>query len=170
MHARTALFALAPALFATLVDPRAASAEPSRAAPNAVAADLGLAVLGLGYERLLTPAVAIEVEAQYFSIWWAEPHFRGFGAQLRPTFFPLGEGPRGLYLSPFGRVHRVTAEETSGASVGASVGAFAGWAFVFGDWLDLRVGAGAQYMGYAIGAVEWKKVYPALDLVVGLRF
>jgi hypothetical protein len=143
---------------------------------NAVQADLGLGVIGLAYERVVHERVAIQVEAHIFGIWWAPPRFSGSGGQVRPTFFLTHDAPRGVYIAPFFRGERVSSEANgiTGRGFGWSAGAWAGYSFMFGEHVNLRVGAGAQYMSYAVDAgttrVEWRKVYPALDLVVGYAF
>lgn len=147
---------------------------------NAVQAELGLGVIGLAYERTLTDRVAVQVSLQAFGTWWGPffdlPRFSGFGAQIRPTFFLTADAPRGVYLAPFFRSAAVsaTANDVTGRGVGWSVGTFMGYSFVLGERWNVRVGAGAQYMSYAVDAgttrIEWKRIYPALDLVVGYGF
>jgi hypothetical protein len=169
--------------------PRLASAEgdgpPSTQAPerprsNAVQLDLGLAVIGLAYERVLADTVALQLEGQVFGTWFGpyfdKPNFTGFGGQIRSSFFPFGHAPRGLYIAPFVRVDRVTGEAQGkkGSGVGASYGGFVGYSFVFWDRWNARVGGGAQYMSYAVNAggerLEMRTFFPGLDLVVGCGF
>jgi hypothetical protein len=101
---------------------------------------------------------------------------RGFGGQVRPSIFLSEEGPKGVYVAPFVRVDRVTTDVngTSGDTVGFSAGAFAGYSFLFGERVNLRIGAGAQYMRYVVevnGATEsFDTPFPALDLVLGYVF
>ena len=175
MRARSvlSLSSASSSLLLALVAPARAAEAPPR---NAIQADLGLAVVGLAYERVVHDRVAIQIEAQIFGIWWADPKFTGAGGQLRPTFFLTDDAPRGVYVAPFVRVDRVTAsaDGPKGSGVGWSLGAFVGYSFLFGEHVNLRVGAGAQYMSYSVDThpvvVEWKKPYPALDLVVGYAF
>ena len=143
-----------------------------------IQADLGLSVVGLAYEHPIGSHLAIQVEAQVFSTYYA-PWFdvgdkvSGIGGQLRPTYFPR-RGGHGLYIAPYLRVDRVTGERdgASGHAFGYAVGGFVGWAFPL-SVLDLRIGAGAQYMSYtvdtAMGVVECKTPFVALDVVVGYR-
>jgi hypothetical protein len=147
---------------------------------NAVQADLGLGVVGLAYERVLSPSVAIQIEANVFGTWWGPtfdlPHFRGAGGQVRPTFFVSGDAPRGVYVAPYVRGAAVssTRDGHTGHGFGWSAGTFVGYSWMFGDSVNLRIGGGAQYMHYAVDAgphrIEWKRLYPALDLVVGYTF
>lgn len=152
---------------------------PSR--PNAVQLDLGLAVIGLAYERIFHPRFAVQVEAQIFGTWFGPivdlPNMRGFGGQIRPSFFVTGDAPRGVYVAPFTRVDRVsstTTNDVTGSAVGFSSGVFAGYSFLFADRVDLRIGTGAQYMSYVVDAggtrIAFKTFFPALDLVVGYQF
>jgi hypothetical protein len=148
--------------------------------PNAVQADLGLGVVGLAYERTFASWVAVQFEAQVFGTWFGpavdKPFFRGFGGQLRPTFFLTGAAPSGVYVAPFVRVDRVRAEENgaTGTTVGYSAGAWLGYAFVVGERANLRFGAGAQYMDYVADAqgrkLAFDMVFPAIDVVIGYAF
>lgn len=154
--------------------------EPRPYRPNAVQLDLGLAVIGLAYERILHPRVALQIEAQIFGTWFGPivdlPNMRGFGGQIRPSFFLSDDAPRGVYVAPFTRVDRVssTANDVTGSAVGFSAGLFAGYSFLFAERVNLRIGTGAQYMSYVIDAagtrIAFKTFFPALDLVVGYQF
>ena len=158
----------------------AAAEAPKPERPNAVQLDLGLAVVGLAYERLLVPRFAVQVEAQIFGTWFGPmfdlPAMRGFGGQVRPTLFVTDDGPRGLYIAPFLRVDAVSTEknDATGRGVGFSTGVFGGYSFLFGERVNLRVGAGAQYMSYVVDVrgerVAFKQFFPGLDLVVGYQF
>ena len=163
-------------------DPTSAIVAPAEAErrPNAVQLDLGLAVIGLAYERVFTSWFATQVEAQIFGTWFGpifgEPRLSGFGGQVRPSFFLTENAPRGVYLAPFFRADRVGAEESgkTGNAIGFSSGAFAGYSFVFADRVNLRLGAGAQYISYVVDVdgtrVAFKTVFPAIDIVVGYLF
>jgi hypothetical protein len=149
--------------------------------PNAVQLDLGLGVVGLAYERVFARWMAVQVEAHVFGTWFGPivadfPNLRGLGGQIRPSFFLTGDAPRGVYVAPYVRVERVTAEvnEASGNNVGWSAGAFGGYSLLFAERFNLRVGAGAQYLSYVVRVdgtrVAFKSVFPALDLVLGVVF
>lgn len=137
-------------------------------------------MVGLAYERFFTPHVATQLEAQVFGTWFGPivdlPNMRGLGMQLRPSFFLTDEGPRGVYVAPFVRLDRVTAEKdgAKGSDFGYSVGIFGGYSFLFADRINLRIGGGGQYMSYVVDAgqqrVSFKTLFPALDLVVGYVF
>jgi hypothetical protein len=151
--------------------------------PNAVQLDLGLAVIGLAYERILHPRFAVQLEAQIFGTWFGPivdlPNMRGFGGQIRPSFFLTDDAPRGVYVAPFTRVDRVSSTATdanasTGSAVGFSSGVFAGYSFLFAERVNLRIGTGLQYMSYVVDAggnrIAFKTFFPALDLVVGYQF
>lgn len=141
--------------------------------------DLGLAVIGADFEHPVTPHIAVQLGAQVFSTYFA-PWFDagdkvvGVGGELRATWWRRDDG-RGFYVAPFLRVARVTGErdDTSDSGVGFSAGVFAGWGFALTHRLDLRLGAGAQYMRYrtapTAGPVEVDTPFVALDAVVGYR-
>jgi hypothetical protein len=170
-----------------LASPAAAAEDgptPDRALsyPNAVQLDLGLAVVGLAYERLFERHVAVQFEAHIFGTWFGPifdlPNLSGLGGQIRPSIFVRGEGARGMYVSPFLRLDRVTAEAggVKGSDVGYSAGVFLGYAFVFfrDERASLRIGAGLQTMQYVVDLGSTKKsfetLFPALDLVLGYAF
>jgi hypothetical protein len=134
-------------------------------------ADLGLAVVGAAYEHPVAEHVSLQIEAQifgtYFLPWFsAGTNVTGFGGELRPTWFARPTG-RGLYLAPYLRIDRVSAD--SSHATGFCAGVFAGWAFRLSHELDLRVGGGAQYMRYKSGTIDIATPFVALDLVVGYR-
>jgi len=152
--------------------PRAATGDPGALTP-ALELDLGLAVVGAGYSHPVAERLALMAEAQVFSTYflpWADAGDRvdGFGGQLRLTWFGCECG-RGLYVTPYLRVDRVTAEGAPGSGVGFTVGAAGGWVFGFGDRVDLRVGAGAQYLRYRVAPAEVATPFVQLDLVVAYR-
>ena len=141
-------------------------------AETQVQADLGLAVIGLGLETAVQPHHSVMIEAQifgtYFLPWFdAGDNVTGFGVQVRPTWFSRAH-QRGAYVTPYVRVDRVTDDHDSSA-FGFCAGAAAGWAFALPHRLDLRVGAGAQYMRYKLATSDVSTPFVQLDLVVGYR-
>lgn len=168
------------ALLVPLTFTSRASADADSAPLNAIQADLGLAVVGLAFERVLSRHVAIGAELHAFGTWFGPalgyPDFNGFGGQIRVSVFPFGDAPDGVYLSAFERLDDVTAQSggASGAAWGASADLVAGYSITFARRFDVRLGAGAQYMSYAVFAnrarLQMVTFFPALDLVVGCRF
>jgi len=122
-------------------------------------------VIGAGYEHSMSPDVALQVEAfafgTYFLPWFdLGEDVKGAGGGVRVTGLAAGSRP-GFYLTPYLGAAWVTGEERAVAA-----GAFAGWAFALSDKLDLRVGAGVQYLQ----APElFSTGFIAIDAVVGYR-
>ena len=92
-----------PMVFAAMLTVvSSAQAEPD----NALEADLGSGVIGVGYERVLAPSVTARATFQLNRPWYTqylggpESDVVGFGLELRPFVFPFAAAPRGFYLSP----------------------------------------------------------------------
>jgi hypothetical protein len=147
--------------------------------PRQIEADLGLSVIQLAFEQPLTAHVSASLSAgifgSYFLPWFERgDDVIGVGGGARVTWFARTSG-RGLYVAPYVRVHRVSGDHDGmeGTGLGVTAGAFVGWAFRLHDKLDLRVGAGAQYIRHTLdlGATTETTSTPflALDLVVGYR-
>ena len=144
-----------------------------------VQADVGLSVIQAAYEHPLADHVSASLSAGVFGSYFL-PRFNlgdnviGLGGGARVTWFHRASG-RGLYVAPYVRVHRVSGDHDGmdGTGVGVSSGAFVGWAFGLGDKLDLRIGAGAQYIWHSIdtGPATYSSSTPfvALDLLLGYR-
>ncbi len=152
---RTPLFTV----FALLAS-RAAAAEPRAQ----VQADLGLSVVCIGYERPVASHVAVMIGGGIFGTYFLPWFDRGddvVGAvvDLRATWFAR-EDQRGLYVTPY-----VRGGYASGTAVTA--GGFVGYAFGLGRKVDLRVGAGAQYIHIANDHASTPFV--ALDVTLGYR-
>jgi hypothetical protein len=183
LPARTFLASAIPPRVAVASEPPVVAATASPPALEnrpQVQLDLGLAVVGVAFEHHLGEHFSIQLGGQLFSTYFA-PWFDagdkvlGVGGSLRPTYF-VSPGGRGIYIAPFVRVARVTGEaETgeTGSGVGFSTGMWAGYAFGLSKRLDLRVGAGLQYMRYFVdtsaGRVGLSTPFVGLDLVVGYR-
>lgn len=143
---------------------------------NSVNADVGLAVLGLAYQRVLHPRVEIQLQAQFFSPWFVTPGVGGLGFQLRPYFFLSGSAPAGVYISPFVRAAYVRGRigEVEGAGPALSVGAAFGQSFLFARRVVVRGGLGLQYLAYEVtsdaGTAKIQTFYPTIDLSFGIAF
>ena len=158
--------------------PGAAEAPPVSLSPQAQL-DFGLAVVGLGYERPVAAHLALAAEAQifgtYFLPWFdAGDDGKGLGAQLRATWFARTSG-RGLYVLAYGRFDAMQIERAgvTADGYGISSGAAVGWVFRLSPRLDLRLGAGVQYIytraeaqGVRFGA---STPFPTLDGILGYR-
>jgi hypothetical protein len=155
----------------------AARAHADVLAPQ-VQLDGGLSVIGIGYEHPVAQHYAVAVEAvvfgTYFLPWFdAGEDVKGVGFGLRPTWFHRPDG-HGLYVTPYFR--GVTVDEASlfGADgLGLEAGVFAGWAFALPRDLDLRIGAGAQYIHFHVdtptGEARTSTPFIALDALLGKR-
>lgn len=140
--------------------------------------DGGLSVIGGGYEHSLSPHVSLQGEVfvfgTYFLPWFdAGDDLKGFGAGLRPTWF-MRESHHGLYVTPYLRGVIVDDESIVGMDgLGFTAGLFAGWAWPLSNTLDLRIGAGAQYIHAHVdtdqGRSSTNTPFIALDAVVGYR-
>ena len=144
-----------------------------------IQADVGLSVIHLAVEQPFTDHVSASISAgvfgSYFLPWFDRgDDVIGVGAGMRVTWFARTSG-RGLYVAPYARVHRVSGDhdDMHGTGFGFSAGAFAGWAFGLGDKLDLRLGAGVQYIRHSLELETTTSTsstpFVALDVLVGYR-
>ena len=169
---------LAASLLATAAGAQATAVGPRPSAPrkNSINADVGLAVLGLAYQRVLHPRVEIQLQAQFFSPWFVTPGVGGLGVQLRPYFFLSGSAPAGVYIAPFVRAAYVQGRigEVEGAGPAVSVGAAFGQSFLFARRVVVRGGLGLQYLSYEVrsdsAAAKIQTLYPTIDLSFGVAF
>jgi len=162
----------APALVLVLV----LVATTGSARADQIQADLGLSVVAGAYEHKLSTRSAIAVEGgifgTYFLPWFdlGDKTVGGIGG-LRATLFAQRDN-RGLYITPYVRAGYTKGDDEdtgmSGGGFAMTVGAFVGYVFRPLDSLDLRVGAGAQYI-YIDGdnGVEASTPFIALDFTVG---
>ena len=153
---------------------RTAVAEPS---PQ-LQADLGLSVVAAGYEHPIGDHVSVMVGGGVFGTYFL-PWFNlgdnvvGGVGDLRVTWFH-GDDGRGVYVTPYLRAGyaKGTNEDTKvdGAGVVVTGGVFVGYGFRLTAKLDLRVGAGAQYIyiggDHGVGA---STPFVALDTALGYR-
>lgn len=151
-----------------------AIAEPAALAPQAHA-DLGLSVVGLGYEHPVAANVAVEVQGGIFGTYFLPWFDRGDdvqGLQLggRVTWFARASG-RGLYVAPYlrGVAVRGEVDGQSGQGLGVTAGAFVGWALGLGERVDLRLGAGAQWIYFDADPLAASTPFLAADILVAYR-
>jgi len=103
---------------AALVLGVAAYANPARADDpphdEMLVADLGQHVVGVGYQRSISPHLAAQIAASYYQPWTQNSNFlglsgdsrkggdlRGVIARGRVFVHPFGRAPTGLWISPF---------------------------------------------------------------------
>jgi hypothetical protein len=154
---------------------RPAAAEPPTSTRPQIQADVGLAVIGLGYEHPIAARFSLMAEAQifgtYFLPWFdAGDDVRGFGGQLRATWFARATG-RGLYVMGFARGDAVKGDVDGVESKGKALsgGGAVGWAIGLGDRFDLRLGLGAQYIWIDGDALDTSTPFVTIDAVFGFR-
>jgi hypothetical protein len=185
MRSRPLALALVAAL--ALLSPgvaRAGGEDPR----NVLLADLGLHVVGIGYQRTLSPIVALQVDADSYTPWTQNSDVLGLSGSYRGDvqgvilrgrafFFPWGSAPRGFWLSPFGQGGVGWATRDDQKRVGSvwALGASAGWAFLlFSGHVHLALGLGAQYHTAEIpggdGPPSFNRFYPTLDATLGWAF
>lgn len=169
----------AATIIALVLAPGAARADAGATTPRAqLQADLGLSVICVGYEHPLSAHLAVFAGAGIFGTYFL-PWFDlgddtvGGAGDVRVTWFARGDG-RGLYVTPYARAGYASGDDAdTGAHGGGPVvtaGAFVGYAFGLTARLDLRVGAGAQFI-YIGGDndVGARTPFAALDLALGVR-
>jgi len=151
-----------------------AIAEPRGLRPQAHA-DLGLSVVGVGYERPVAGHVAIAAQGGIFGTYFLPWFDRGDDVQglevgARVTWFARASG-RGLYVAPYLRGVAVRGERDgqAGRGLGFTAGAFVGWAIGLGERLDLRLGAGAQWIYVDADPLAASTPFLAADILLGYR-
>lgn len=172
-HVRGAILALSICIGAGVARADSVIEEPDL--PPQLQLDLGLSVIGLGFEVPVGGTFAVQAEAfilrTYFLPWFGlGDDASGFGGGLRATWFARTDG-RGLYVTPYSRVARVTGQgDAMGTGVAVEGGAMVGYVFRLFDKLDLRLGGGAQfiYIGGDPG-LHTRTPFLAVDAVLGLR-
>ncbi len=147
-----------------------AQAEPE----NLVLADLGLHVVGIGYQRTISPRVALQIDADSYTPWTQEDEFfevQGAVLRVRPVFY-ADLAPRGWWLSPFAQAGVGTADRGSGLVW--AVGATVGYAWLVAEHVHIAVGVGAQYDQARIPGGDAKphfaEIWPTLDGTIGYAF
>jgi len=156
----------------------AADAEPSPPAGQAIVADLGLHVLGVGYHRQFSNRVIGAVSVDLYVPWTYTQNTFGLSGSYRSDLAGLVVRGRayfilvaGLWVSPFlqGGVAKATVGGgTAFGGVGA-LGATIGYAGTLFDHLLISGGLGVQLHAAWMGATppSFLGAWPAVDLVIG---
>lgn len=158
--------------FSNMLNALVAALAISQAPQQAIIADLGLHVIGVGYQRAFTDRVSVSVSFDLYVPWTFtrlggsnQSDLAGLVVRARPYFILVA----GLWVSPFiqGGVGRVTNPEAFGG-VGAA-GASVGYAGVLFDHLLLSAGLGVQVHAAWIGASppSFLGAWPHVDLIAG---
>ena len=166
----------------------AAPALRAEAPQNLLLADLGLHVVGAGYQRTLSPSLAAQVALESYTPWTQNLDLLGLsgaafkadlqGAAVRARVFvyPWGTAPTGPWLSPFAQAGLGWATRDGSKRTGLiwAVGASAGWSWLPAEQVHLAFGAGLQFHAAEIpggdGAPSFRRFYPTLDGSVGYAF
>lgn len=170
MRATAILVGLTASATAHANSPPYAGEAPLR---PALEADVGLSVIGLGYEHPVAAHVSVGamagITSTYFSPWFDQgDRTDGYVLGVRATWFARATG-RGPYIAPFLRGARITTDAESGAGLGVAAGAFVGWAWRVGRQVDIRAGVGGQYMDYRVRGTGIDAPFIALDGVIAYR-
>ncbi len=154
----------------------APATEPAK--ENGIYADLGLGVIGLGYERVLGDTVALNLTAHYYRPWYVSDHIFGFGGEVRAFLFLTGTAPTGPYFSSSARLDYARANLDSGETLEGTawgVRATLGYGFALSDALNLRVGFGVQSHASRVddrtpSEHDFSGAYPTVDFLIGFVF
>jgi hypothetical protein len=152
---------------------RAAHADPQ----SAVIADVGLHVVGLGYQRTVATHVALQADAESYTPWTHESEFfAATGVLVRArAFYYVREAPRGWWISPFAQIGRVHGKRygVDASGVTWAEGVTGGYAWMVKRF-HILVGAGVQYDVARIGTSDMKPAFaglwPQIDGSVGYAF
>ncbi|CAN5211659.1 hypothetical protein BH11MYX1_BH11MYX1_31720 [soil metagenome] len=160
---------LAVALVVVLA--RIAHADP----PNIMLADLGLHVVGVGYQRTVSDHVALQLAAESYTPWTQEDTFfevQGFVVRARPMLYMRAQTPTGWWLSPFGQAGVASASRGNG--VAWAVGASVGYAWLLAEHVHVALGLGGQYARAGIpggsSRPAFAEVWPTIDGSIGYAF
>lgn len=157
------------------------SSRPPAAAQNILLADLGLHVVGIGYQRTVRPHLAAQVAAEWYVPWTQNPDAQsalvawGLALRTRLMIHPFGDAPNGLWLSPVGTWGFGTADVGGTRRSGPmwSLGGSVGYAVTLFGHLYASAGAGVQYnVGRFGGSAppSYARWFPTVDAAVGYAF
>lgn len=153
----------------------AASLATAQAPSQAIVADLGLHVLGLGYHRSFSERVIGSVSLELYVPWTFTQNSFGLSGdyrsdlagivlRVRPHFLLW----RGLWVSPF--LQGGPAKAGAAFGVTGAAGASLGYSFLLFDHLLLSPGLGVQVHGAWLGTASppsFLGVWPHIDLIAG---
>jgi hypothetical protein len=179
--------AAAPLLAALAMNPGPAPEPAPRR--HALVADLGLHVVGVGYQRRVNCYLATQVSVSYYAPWTMNLNVLGLAGdgrsgqadtagvvvRARAFLFGAGEAPTGFWLSPFVQTGAVWATRGGAQVFGptVAVGLSAGWTFALGDRVLLGLGLGGQYhAAWFEGDVQepgFERFSPTVDINLGVR-
>jgi hypothetical protein len=185
MHGRLAALLTLPALGLISGETRALAAGEQH--DDEILLDLGLHVVGIGYQHAVSPWVALQVDLESYTPWTQNTDFFGLSGsyradvsgalvRARPFFYLAGAGPRGLWVSPFvqGGVVWATREGDKKTGPAWAGGASVGYAFILWGRVSVALGLGGQFHAAQLpggaGAPSFARLYPTLDANLGYVF
>ena len=164
-------------------------AVPAEELPkNVLLADLGLHVIGVGYQRSVTPSFALQLDLESYAPWTQNLNLfglsgeafkadtSGYAVRGRLFWYPSAEAPTGLWLSPFVQGGPVTATREGVAVKGTAfaAGGGVGYAWLFKNTVHLAIGGGLQlhtaHLAGGDGIPSFARLYPHLDANLGWAF
>jgi hypothetical protein len=166
---------------------RAGAAQAEELPRNAIVADLGLHVIGLGAQRTLRPWITAQIALEFYSPWTQTKDVFGLAGQtqsdvagvaLRERFFiyPFEKAPTGLWISPFaqfGAAGSTDKGETRIGSLGA-IGVSAGYSLLLWNKVYVALGIGGQYHAVHfqgdVGPPSFAGFFPTVDGNLGYAF
>lgn len=189
---------LAVASLATLTllaSTSAAHADEGAPRQTVVLADLGLHIVALGFQRVVSPRIGLQASAGIYVPWTQTKDVFGLGGdgaappgtraagearggmiRLRP-FVYLGEKAlRGPWISPFVQGGFISADRQGVAQRGpaAAAGVTAGYAWLVADRVHALIGGGLQVHGAKVpggaGYPSFLRAFPTVDIAVGYAF
>lgn len=161
-------------------------AEPPPPKPNnIVLADLGLHVIGVGYQRSVTHQVAFQLAVSLYTPWTQNINFlgaagnadlgdvAGYVARLRMFVYPDAHAPTGFWMSPFVQAGIATETRDGEKQQGLvwAAGATTGWAWLIFNHVHVALGVGVQYHASKFPrGPGFSRFYPTFDANLGWAF
>lgn len=162
-----------------------AFAQAGEVPKNILLADVGLHMLGLGYQRSLSSQVALQVSVGIYLPWTQNQNAAGLSGEAdrgdvagiivraRAFIYPDAHAPTGFWMSPFFQAGPAT-ETRDGVKQSGSVwalGASAGWAWLIKRTVHVALGVGLQYHASHFPAGPgFGRFYPTIDGNLGWAF
>jgi hypothetical protein len=164
-------------------------AQPAPPHDEMVVADLGQHVVGIGYQRSLSPYLAAQIAASYYQPWTQNINFLGLsgdshkGGDLRGVIVrgrvfihPFGHAPTGLWISPFvqaGIGWGLRDDERRAGPLSAA-GVSVGYSGMITRSVLLGGGLGLQYHQARIPGGDtppsFSRFYPQVEIQLGYVF
>ncbi|CAN5924879.1 hypothetical protein BH11MYX4_BH11MYX4_48850 [soil metagenome] len=176
-------------LLLAIPTPARGAEPPAPARDEMIVADLGQHVVGVGYQRSVSPYLAAQVAASYYQPWTQNIDFlglsgeankggdlRGVIARARVFVHPFGAAPTGLWISPFvqaGVGWGLRNDERRAGPISAA-GVSVGYSAMLTRSVLLGGGFGVQYHAARIaggeGPPSFSRFYPQVDIQLGYVF